>query len=210
MQQSTAVFSNAAARTAAITSPVEGQLTYLEDTNLYASWNGSAWVSPFGETLIGANSFAATTAVSIDNIFTSEFDFYRIVCTFVADSSAVNVSLRLRLGGVDTAGSGYTFNFLRNTGTSVGGTQNTAASGWRVGVARTTHTSFTSITLANPFKSGSRKNYLFHEFNQDGSTTETNVGGGYNPITTAHDGFKFYAESANNLTGSLKVYGLRN
>jgi len=44
MQQSTAVFSNAAARTAAITAPVEGQMTYLEDSDRYESWNGSAWV----------------------------------------------------------------------------------------------------------------------------------------------------------------------
>jgi hypothetical protein len=44
MNQSVAVFSNAAARSAAITSPVEGQVTYLEDSNSYQYWNGS-WFS---------------------------------------------------------------------------------------------------------------------------------------------------------------------
>jgi len=34
-----------AARTTAIPSPVEGMLTYLEDTNAYESWNGSAYVA---------------------------------------------------------------------------------------------------------------------------------------------------------------------
>ena len=47
MQQSIATFSNEAARTAAITSPVEGQMTYLLDSDRYDSWNGSAWVSAF-------------------------------------------------------------------------------------------------------------------------------------------------------------------
>jgi hypothetical protein len=44
MQQAVATFSNAAARTAAITSPVEGQLTYLEDSDRYDSWSGSSWL----------------------------------------------------------------------------------------------------------------------------------------------------------------------
>jgi hypothetical protein len=44
MQQAVSTFSNAAARTAAITSPVQGQLTYLLDVNRYESWSGSAWI----------------------------------------------------------------------------------------------------------------------------------------------------------------------
>jgi hypothetical protein len=44
MQQSIATFSNAAARTAAITSPVEGQMTYLLDVDRYDSWSGAAWL----------------------------------------------------------------------------------------------------------------------------------------------------------------------
>jgi hypothetical protein len=45
MNQSVIVFSNAAARTSAITTPVEGQVTYLEDTNELSIYSGSAWVA---------------------------------------------------------------------------------------------------------------------------------------------------------------------
>jgi hypothetical protein len=44
MNQSVIVFADSAARGTAIPSPVEGMLTYLEDTNAYESWNGSAYV----------------------------------------------------------------------------------------------------------------------------------------------------------------------
>jgi hypothetical protein len=44
MGQVIATFSNSAARTAAITSPVEGQTTYLLDVDRYESYSGSAWV----------------------------------------------------------------------------------------------------------------------------------------------------------------------
>jgi hypothetical protein len=43
MNQSVIVFSNSTARASAITSPIEGMVTYLEDTNTYQFWNGSAW-----------------------------------------------------------------------------------------------------------------------------------------------------------------------
>jgi hypothetical protein len=45
MNQSVMVFSNATARAAALTSPLEGMLTWLEDLNRYESYNGSAWVA---------------------------------------------------------------------------------------------------------------------------------------------------------------------
>jgi hypothetical protein len=56
MNQSVMVFSNAAARTAAITSPVEGMTTYLEDTNFIDTYNGTAWVQT-----ISNNGFASYT-----------------------------------------------------------------------------------------------------------------------------------------------------
>ena len=49
MNQSVIVFADSAARTTAIPSPVEGMLTYLEDTSAYESWNGSAFVSIAGD-----------------------------------------------------------------------------------------------------------------------------------------------------------------
>ena len=45
LMQGVNVFANAAARTAAITSPQEGQMSYLKDTNVTAYYDGSAWQS---------------------------------------------------------------------------------------------------------------------------------------------------------------------
>jgi hypothetical protein len=45
MNQSVIVFSNSTARSAAITSPIEGMITYLEDTASYESYDGAAWTS---------------------------------------------------------------------------------------------------------------------------------------------------------------------
>lgn len=44
MNQSVMVFADSAARSAALTSPTEGMVTYLEDTGLVYVYNGSSWV----------------------------------------------------------------------------------------------------------------------------------------------------------------------
>jgi len=45
MNQSVMVFASATARTAALPSPSEGMVTYLEDTNALYLWTGAAWQS---------------------------------------------------------------------------------------------------------------------------------------------------------------------
>jgi hypothetical protein len=45
MNQAVITFTNSAARASAITSPVEGMVTYLADTDIYQFWNGSAWTN---------------------------------------------------------------------------------------------------------------------------------------------------------------------
>jgi len=44
MKQSVAVFVDAAERTSVLTAPVEGQVTWLQSTNAFQVYNGSAWV----------------------------------------------------------------------------------------------------------------------------------------------------------------------
>jgi hypothetical protein len=45
MNQAVITFTNSTARASAITSPVEGMVTYLADTDIYEFWNGSAWTA---------------------------------------------------------------------------------------------------------------------------------------------------------------------
>lgn len=48
MNQSVIVFSNSSARSTAIPSPIEGMVTYLEDTNSLNVYNGTDWVAVGG------------------------------------------------------------------------------------------------------------------------------------------------------------------
>ena len=64
MDQSVMVFSSSATRAAALTAPVEGMLTWLQDVNRYENYNGSAWVTLGASAGIGSNT-ASTALTSV-------------------------------------------------------------------------------------------------------------------------------------------------
>ena len=60
MDQSVMVFSSSATRAAALTAPVEGMLTWLQDTNKYENYNGTAWVALGGSGVLQVVSTTKT------------------------------------------------------------------------------------------------------------------------------------------------------
>lgn len=65
MNQSVMVFADSTARAAAISSPVEGMLSYLESTNSYEGYNGSAWTNINDNTGAIAKSLLTTAGDTI-------------------------------------------------------------------------------------------------------------------------------------------------
>jgi hypothetical protein len=91
MRQSVMVFTSSTARASAITGPTEGMLTYLEDTNRFQYYSGTAWVDltdePSGWSDKSANysivaadlgttirSTGSAITITIDNVLTQQGD----------------------------------------------------------------------------------------------------------------------------------------
>jgi hypothetical protein len=72
LMQGVWVFANAAARTAAVTSPQEGNMSFLKDTNSTEYYDGAAWVAVGaaggGMTLISTTAITATASVDLTSI----------------------------------------------------------------------------------------------------------------------------------------------
>ena len=81
MNQAVMVFSNSAARSAAITSPLEGMLTWLEDSNKYQNYNGTAWVDFGGTSAI----LQVASTVKVDAFTSTSLTF--------ADLTGLSVSI---------------------------------------------------------------------------------------------------------------------
>ena len=206
MQQSVATFSNAAARTAAITSPVEGQMTYLADTDRLQFWNGSAWVSPFGSTLLTNVTIPSTTSFSVNDVFTSEFKNYKIVLNSVTGSGA-GVNLRLRSGGTDlSTGYNFTQGLLGASFSAI----SRAASGTGTSMALVSSGAFgdkfCEATIFSPILP--EKTYLTSYGGTDlgiASFCSSDTSG-----TGTYSGITLLLNTGGAFSGSLQIYGLRN
>jgi hypothetical protein len=87
MNQAVITFTNSTARASAITSPVEGMVTYLADTDTYQFWNGSAWTNlvsaSSGNIIInGAFEINQRGYVSAANLASGAYGFDRWKSTF--------------------------------------------------------------------------------------------------------------------------------
>lgn len=66
MKQSVMVFANAAARTSGISSPIEGMMTYLSDTNALNIYDGSNWVAAVNTASLNGYTGVTYADVSIN------------------------------------------------------------------------------------------------------------------------------------------------
>jgi hypothetical protein len=205
MQQSIAVFSNSAARTAAITSPVEGQMTYLEDVDRYESWSGSAWVSPFGMTLLASASPSASTEVIFNNVFSSAYQNYRINFNLVG-STNTGLTARLRNGGTDSTTT-HIWQYLEASGTSIVGSRDSTGGSWNFGAVRTSGRTFATIEVSNPFAAAESS---YTALLQDPvSSASVQLRAGAHTTASSYDGIRIFPASGN-VTGTIRIYGVKN
>ena len=65
MDQAVTIWPNASTRNSGILAPIEGQISYLQDTNLFQAYSGSAWVD---QNSLGGTAVTATTATTADKL----------------------------------------------------------------------------------------------------------------------------------------------
>lgn len=92
MNQSVMTFASSSARGTAITTPTEGMLTYLEDTNLFQYYTGSAWAD-----LVSLPSPAQTISDKTSNYTIVAGDAYSLI-------RSTNAAITITIANVLTAG----------------------------------------------------------------------------------------------------------
>jgi hypothetical protein len=98
LMQGTWVFANAAARTAAVTSPQEGNMSYLKDTNSTEYYSGSAWVAvgaSGGMTLIQEQTASANSAIDFTSISATYKQLYLVWSGIYHSTGSTEFGIRL-------------------------------------------------------------------------------------------------------------------
>ena len=106
MDQAVTIWANASARNSGILAPIEGQISYLQDTNLFQAYSGSAWVDQ--GSLSGTPTYATTagTATYATTAGTATYATTAGTATYATTAgTAVNAS---KVGNITIFNSSFT------------------------------------------------------------------------------------------------------
>ena len=160
-------------------------------------------------TLVNSTTFTASTAINLDNVFTSTYSAYRIVITQTAAASNGNQIYRLRVGGANDSSGNYFYSELSRTsaGVTAGGNGSAVTSFCINNYSSGTPIAVTTIDIFNP-QLATPTGGLFAFHAHDGVSFVSRMGGFQFNASTQFDGFAIVASSA--ITGKIRVYGYTN
>ena len=155
---------------------------------------------------LDTTSFSAATSVSINDVFSSEYDAYRILITGTS-SVAGNVNLRLRVSGSDNAtANAYERQYLVVTNTSVAAGRDLLDAGV-AGLFGST-ASVVSIDIHGPALADETQCFSHSSVRGSGSNSVSiRLEAFCHTLSTAYDGFTLIRSSSNTLTGTVSTYG---
>ena len=191
----------------------EGQLAYLEDSDIVQYYDGSGWATLAPQTPVasGLELISTTTigsavaSVTVSGAFSATYDSYRII---ISDgvSSGASITLLLTLGAT-TSGYYWAQNGRTYADADTSGASGGSSSSWRAGCG-STKTLTMNLDIVAPFLS-----------------TETNFSGQYQFVTTtgliqnvagfldnttSYTAFTLTPNAGTLTGGEIRVYGYKN
>jgi hypothetical protein len=209
LMQGVWAFASATARDAAVTSPQEGNMCYLKDTDATYYYNGSAWVGTNGITLLSTTTLTgASTAIS--SISQSYKDLYVTVEGAYAATSGSTIQIQgntsnsfQMVGSYNVAGAGSPTNYSQtwNSSLNLPLIAGSAIGGYLTSAWNFTIKNYASSTYPKPCN--------LTGFWRGSATSDNviNAGGSYN-TTAALSTLTFSMSSGNLGGGTVKVYGV--
>ena len=216
------VFADSTARDAAFGGSgektlAEGQLCYLESTNVVQYYDGASWatvgpVSAGGLVYLTGAAFTTQTSVSLPNsTFTSTYRNYRVIFQITAVTSDADFTLRMRASGTDDSNSQYDYAFV-GIGAAAAATSNSTsqlANSFVVGESDATAVRYAlTLDVIAPQVAAVTHIQGFYNFvNKANTDWFSRMGNGVFRLTTQFDSLTFISSVASSITGVYRVYG---
>ena len=151
----------------------------------------------------GQITVTGVSSVSLNGVFTSTYDNYRIISRFIGSTGATS-NMRMRLAGTDST-TGIYGRFGGYAGAASGNTNSSAQGSWVAGDLTSSNYTVATFditapaiaqkTVCNSLVSDPANILGYWQLNHD--------------TATAYDGITFYP-GAGNITGTIRVYGYKN
>jgi len=154
----------------------------------------------------GSVSFSACTSLSLNGVFSADYDNYMVVGQHAVASSQ-SILARLRVGGTDdTTANSYVHQYWFANGTSVSGARLTATY-WVPSARGNTQTAGFVANIYGPYlaQPTAYRSVMADDYS---SAAVTDLGGTHNQ-STSYDGITFYGNAGQSMSGRIAVYGMR-
>jgi hypothetical protein len=212
MNQSVMVFADSAARASALTSPIEGMVTYLQDTNTLEFYNGTAWgavapASSAGLVHIRTESFSAVSSLSLNDIFSATYDHYKFFMTATGSTSDTDINFRYRVSGADESGANYNAQRRIEENTSIAGARSTSQTSGYLAIQPGNETVIEG-TFFNPFLAKRSFTLASSAFMTNISTSRHVEIATSNTLTTSFTGITLLP-GAGTITGKIQIWGYK-
>jgi hypothetical protein len=172
-----------------------------------AEATGLKWAAPAGADLtrITKVTFTNSTAINIDNCFSSTYDFYMIQYKVTSSTTSQYIVAQMRSGGTNNTTANYSSTnvYSQYSGTTVAGDGIANSVSGRVGYTRTSDEFCGNLFVYNPF---SAQYTTWANMTPDADYSQTFQG--IHKVKTSYDGIAILP-NAGNLTGELNIYGFK-
>jgi hypothetical protein len=161
-----------------------------------------------GMVLLNTTSFSGVASQSINNVFSSTYDNYRVIYTPVASNTVSSHFLRLRASGTDDSSANYQRQFLGVDNTSVTGARGTNGSSFLLGDLIGTDRDAIALDFYSP--NLARNTAIWKTQLRRYGTTSTLLAfhSFGHTSTTQFDGFTIAVTGAGiTISGEISVYG---
>jgi hypothetical protein len=152
-------------------------------------------------------SFSAVSSVSIDDVFSADYDNYLMVDRLTNSVGGQPLNVRLRSAGIDDTSAKYSNQFFAAYGSSTIAIRSTSQTTNRIGAvdtarsSRTTTITFPAVATVTAF--------LVNCGYRSGTNLELSVEHTAVATNAAYDGLTIFPASGN-ISGSIRIYGYRN
>ena len=187
----------------AIVLDADGDVTYAGVHDFSAATVTGA---PQGLVHIATQSFSAVSSVSLNGVFTSAYENYKIIINGTA-STNIDFLYRLRNSGVDASGANYSTQRLVVDNTSVSATRATGATSGEITSILTTQTGM-EVEIYSPQLSVPTR-FVTQSGDSLSSNPRVNYNVSLHSLSSGYDGVTMFP-STGNITGTIRVYGYAN
>jgi len=185
-----------------------GEVLTAADTNTYLANSGLVYISD--------TAFTASSAVNVSSVFSSTFDNYRLVITWLQNTSNANLTMKLRDSGGDIStnyGSDMAGQYYNSGVFTFAGYNNTAnetQTSIFVGNVVSTHYGQTAYDIFSPNLARPTVGQgVFYTSNASATLTRVTTFASFrHTASTACTGFSLIP-SAGTITGKVQLYGYR-